>query len=454
MKRRAFTTYREEGMHRGVVLLAALAAVGLASSARADEAADAYNTLQTSSVYIAPGLQSSGHVRAGDASALQAQATASASAGAPEKFALLTTLPKRLGATSGATQRAADTLRQEVSLAGGVLVLVWPHGIGVSSDTLSTGQIESIERVAAPICHAAGYGACALAAGRAAESQVRSDRATTQHDALVFWSIVLLIIAALVGYFVWRAARLRRKIAGGLDELRAAAGNTLAMIDTVVQAIAPSAASMSPEMRQEYDRALALRDRARRACEGATTQAALIQANSDAAQSMLLLQGVTRAIDITALPALQAVDLADPRCLYCGLSDRPPYSERTIGDGQGNRLQVEVCAVCMGQLQAGRTPQMATARNDGLVMPWWAVPSSPNYSMYGGPSWQYWLPFLIGIDVGGWFGGGVYATGYGPGSGFDPAIATDGLQLAAQPGDAVPSDAAGGAANDGDTEHL
>jgi hypothetical protein len=422
MERLPSTTDREEGMHRGAVLLAAWAAIGLSSSARADEAADAYNTLQTSSVYIAPGLQSAGHVRAGDASALQAQATASAGGGAPEKFALLTTLPKRLGTTSGATQRAADTLRQEVPLAGGVLVLIWPHGIGVSSGTLSRGQIESIERVAAPICHAAGYGACALAAGKAAESQVRSDQATTQRDALVFWSIVLLIIAALVGYFVWRAARLRRKIAGGLEELRSAAGNTLATIDTVVRTIEPSAAPMAPEVRQEYDRALALRDRARCACEGVTTQAALIQANNDAALSMLLLQGVTRALDITALSSPQAVDPADPRCLYCGLSDRPPYSERTIGDGQGNSLRVEVCAVCMGQLQAGRTPQMATARFDGLVMPWWAVPSSPNYSMYGGPSWQYWLPFLIGIDVGGWFGGGVYGAGYGPGSGCDPAV--------------------------------
>jgi len=37
-------------------------------------------------------------------------------------------------------------------------------------------------------------------------------------------------------------------------------------------------------------------------------------------------------------------------------------------------------------------------------MPWWAVPSSPWYYSYGGPTWQYWLPFMVGMDVGSWMG--------------------------------------------------
>jgi hypothetical protein len=419
MGRRPSTTGREEGMHRGLaLLLAALATIGLASAAHADEAANAYNTLQTSSVYISPGLLSSGHARASDGTALRSQATASAKTGIPEKFALLTSLPKRFAPESGAAYRAAVTLRKEVSLTDGVLVLVWPHGIGVSASALSLSEIESIESTAAPICETVGFGACALRAGKDAEAQVRSDQATTQHDALVFWSIVLLVIAAVIGYFVWRAARLRRRVSGRLDELRAAAGTTLAMTDTAVQAIEVSGTSMAPDLRVEYDRALGLRDRARRELERSATQAGLIQANNDAAQAVLALQGMMKRLNISDPLVPDGLDLPDHRCFYCGRSDRPPYTERTISDGQGNSMQVEVCSFCMGQLQAGRTPQVATVQHDGLVMPWWAVPSTPYYYAYGGPSWQYWLPFLIGMDVGGWFGGGMYGAGYGLGAGY------------------------------------
>ena len=41
-----------------------------------------------------------------------------------------------------------------------------------------------------------------------------------------------------------------------------------------------------------------------------------------------------------------------------------------------------------------------------MALPWWAVPNNPWYISYGGPSWQYWLPFLVGMDVATWFGGG------------------------------------------------
>jgi len=56
------------------------------------------------------------------------------------------------------------------------------------------------------------------------------------------------------------------------------------------------------------------------------------------------------------------------------------------------------------QIDAGRKPQIATVPYNGTQMPWWAVPSSPWYYSYGGPTWQYWLPFMVGMDVGSWMG--------------------------------------------------
>jgi hypothetical protein len=202
-----------------------------------------------------------------------------------------------------------------------------------------------------------------------------------------------------------------------LGELREAASNTLSTADTAIQDIETSGKTMEPGVRAEYDRALGLRDRARREVESASTQGALSQANQDAAQAVLALQGVMRSIGVTNPLVSSGLDLPGHRCFYCGRDDRPPYTERVIDDGRGNTMTVEVCAYDMAQLESGRTPQVATVQQGGTVVPWWANPSTPYYYAYGGPTWQYWLPFMIGMDVGGWFGGGGFGPGYGYGYG-------------------------------------
>jgi hypothetical protein len=246
-----------------------------------------------------------------------------------------------------------------------------------------------------------------------------------------------LIILGVVFYFRRRS----RTAARNLDELREAAKNTLGTADNAIQQIEGSGEELAPDTRTQYDRALGLRDRARKEIEQATTTAALVQANEDAAQAVLALQGVMRSAGIAA-PLTSPLDVPEHRCFYCGRTDRPPYVTRAIEDGRGNSIEVEICAVDQARLTQGRTPRIATVQYGGAAVPWWAVPSSPFYYAYGGPTWQYWLPFLVGMDVGSWFGGGWggYAFG-GPdyddfGSQGDPGYVDQGAPVSADAGGA------------------
>jgi hypothetical protein len=408
-------------------LLALILTLCVVSIARAGEDTDAFNALQRGNVYIAPDVKSYGKIQSGDTQLLARQATSAAAANIPEKFVIIRSLPPQFAPIKGAAYRGASALRQAVALTDGVLILIWPHGIGVSSDRLSSGEMQTIEHNASPICQAQGYAPCAVQAGKAAVTTIQNDQTSSNRNVAIFWVVVLAIIAALIGLFVWRAARGRRRSEGRLDELRTAASNTLSMTDTAVQAIESSGGKMASDTQAEYDRALGLRDRARRELQGSTTQAALIQANNDAAQAVLAMQGVMRTQKISSPLTDTGLDLGDHRCFYCSRTDRPPYTGRAIDDGRGNSMQVEVCSFCLSMLEAGRTPQIATVQQDGMMMPWWAVPSTPYYYAYGGPTWQYWLPFLVGMDVGGWFGGGMYGPGYGLGYGYDPYMGGGGV---------------------------
>ncbi|HEX6508116.1 MAG TPA: hypothetical protein VF221_10835, partial [Chloroflexota bacterium] len=227
-----------------------------------------------------------------------------------------------------------------------------------------------------------------------------------------------------IAFSVWFFGRRRRESTGRLDELRTAASNTLSLADNAVNEIESSGASLSPDVRAAYDRALALREGARTELERGATPAALTQANQDAAQAVLALQGVMRTSGIQSRLS-NPLDLpTEHRCFYCGRTDRPPYVTRTIEDGKGNSMEIEVCSADMAELERGRTPQIQTAQYGGGNVPWWAVPNSPWYYSYGGPSWQYWLPFLIGVDVGGWFGSGWGGPGDGWGQDYN-AVSPD-----------------------------
>jgi hypothetical protein len=386
----------------GLTALVTLAGIFLilVTPARADTNSDVVKALTQGDVYITNQAPPQARIHAGDRQRLTQLTDQAASKGIPEKIAIVSQYPRRYANTAQAT----SALRQYLDFSG-VLILISPRGVGVSSDVLTQSEDTAIARKVRPICLSQGYTACALHAGQLALNQGRADKNSAFHSAAVFWIVLLVILAVIILIVVLAMRARQRRGAAHLDDLRRAANATLSRADAAVEQMETRAASLTPDLRQNYDRALGLRDRARAEIEHAANEQMMIQANEDAAQAVLALQGVARSAGLST-DLSSPLDVPERRCFYCGHSDRPPYLTRTIDDGKGNGMEVEICSECQAQLERGQTPQIATVRHDGSMVPWWAVPNNPWYYSYGGPTWQYWLPFLIGMDVGGWFGGG------------------------------------------------
>jgi hypothetical protein len=405
-------------------VLAVLAA-GFAPGARADTPSDVAAGLSKHNYYLSPRLPAQAHQAPGDLQRLIRQTDNAGNRGITELIAVTDVVPRNVHTPA----QAASSLRNYLDLSNSVLVLVTPLGIALASDIISPTEETSIAQKARPRCTAESWAACAVYAGQLAVTQARADKNSSFRDAIRFWVIVLIILGLVILGLVYYFRRRARTAARNLEELRTAALNTLSTADGAIEQIESSGKQLTNEVRTQYDRALGLRDRARNGIEAASSTAAMVQANEDAAQAVLALQGVMRAVGIEA-PLTSALDVPEHRCFYCGRTDRPPYVARTIDDGRGNSMEVEICAVDQARLAQGRTPRIATVQYGGAAVPWWAVPSSPFYYAYGGPTWQYWLPFLVGIDVGSWFGGGwggyafgspVYDDfGWQGGSSFDP----------------------------------
>lgn len=391
---------------------------------------DVISVLQRHDAYVSPRIISAGHAHQGDSARLDTQARTAAARGVPEKFVILSSYPS----TYANASQAADALRNTLSFSG-VLVLVAPGQIALSSGSLTQSEMTAIARQAAPRCGAQTYTDCALFAGRGAVSQVAADHRSSSRSTGVFWLIVLAVLA-VVGFFAFTGRRRRSAQASAqLADLRRAADATLAQADAAVRHVEDAtrdSRALTPDARSEYDRALALREAARDELARGSRPAVLMQANQDAAHAVLALQGVMRSAGIQA-PLSSPLDAPLHRCFYCGRSDRPPYKERTISDEHGNSMQVEVCAVDEERLEQGQRPQVATVQYQGSPVPWYAVPGNPWYYAYGGPVWQYWLPFFVGMDIGGWFGGGG-GPGWGGGGGWDSGWGGD-------PGSGIPADA-------------
>ena len=398
----------------GAVLLGTLICSAGRVALAANDIRNVETVLNSQNVYISQSTITAGKAQAGDVQRLEQEATAEANRGVPTKIAIFTQLPVNSAGVRMPPPLAARIIRRFLDFHGN-LILVTPPGIyiSISSDKLSSAQEHDVALRAERQCNLAPVN-CAIAASRNAADTYKSIVNDDMRNAAIFWLVVLLVIGGIIGFFARRARKKQGASRARLSDLLAAARNTLSLADEAVTEIEATSGQMRPQVRAEYDRALGLRGRARTELDGAKTPAALTQTNQDAAQAVLALQGVMRSLGIQN-PLANTLDLPGHRCFYCGRDDRPPYTPRTIDDGKGNSLQIEVCAVDLQQLERGRTPQIATVQQGGTPMPWWAQPGNPYYYSYGGPTWQYWLPFWIGMDVGGWYGGGWY--NYGPGYG-------------------------------------
>ena len=373
------------------VLVAILAA---SATVRADTNAQVAAYLTTHDVFVTHQALPSGALRGGARGPLQRQVDAAGRQQVPEKFAIVRSYPSNFHSPA----QAAEGLRNFLDFSG-VLVLVSPEGIGVASDMLSSAELSALTRQASPHCRS-DYVACALFAAQTAAVQVRHSKNSAFHQAALFWLAFLIGFGLVVAVLLTAAAR-RRALHGGRGrELRDAAIESVTLADASLFRLHDDRDNLSPELAAGVQEARQWRDRAARSLdEGGTAQ--LVQANESAAKALVILHDVLRQTN-TPSPLVVGDGPQDTRCVYCGRDDRPPYADRTVEDGKGHSLKLSICAHCATLLERGATPAVATGLHADLVLPWWAILGNRYYEAYGGFAWQYWIPYLVGLDVLGW----------------------------------------------------
>lgn len=199
-------------MTRFLFLPLVLVLLLLSPVARADNNVTVVNKLTNDDVYVAPSVIAAGHAGNTDKSRLQRAVDDASKRSVPVKVALLTQYPRNLHNPHD----AADRLRNFIDFSG-VLVLVSPRGVGVSSDYLSNGDSLRIERQVTPAC-SSSYTACAVTAIQASVPLVQSEQAAANRNVAVFWAVAVIIFGILVAALVLIARRKQEALMASRDE--------------------------------------------------------------------------------------------------------------------------------------------------------------------------------------------------------------------------------------------
>jgi len=190
-------------------LIAILVFVGfllLPAPAQADSNAVVAAQLSNYDVYITNNALPAGAVQQGDLKRLQQQVDAAASRNVDEKIAIISTYPTHFHNIT----EAAASLQNFLDYSG-VLILVSPRGMGISSDQISGKTATRIVRESSPACRRS-YTACALLAGKLAIPAVRSAKNSAFHNALVLIAASVAGLAAITAVLAFAIFR-RRQIA-------------------------------------------------------------------------------------------------------------------------------------------------------------------------------------------------------------------------------------------------
>lgn len=165
--------------------------------------ADTAQQLSMTNVYIAPEMRGRANVHGDDANRLQRATTNAATRGVPVKVGIIGHYPR----SAHSPTQAAQILRNYLDFSG-VLILVTPRGIGVSSDQLSNADIAATERAANPGCKV-DAGDCAIQAIHRTAPQVLAVQARANRNAAVFWvvSVGLFGVAILILLIMTRRKR-------------------------------------------------------------------------------------------------------------------------------------------------------------------------------------------------------------------------------------------------------
>jgi hypothetical protein len=196
---------------RRLLLPAILLALCAPACVLADANSQVLQVLNSQDVYIAGHVYASGEAKHGDLKRLQAAVNAASDQGVAEKIALLDQFPRNI---HGAAD-AASHIRNFEDFSG-VVIVVWPHGIGLDSDLMTQGEENEVAGEAAPACRTSFTG-CAIIAARAAVPKVQSEKNTAYRNAAIFWIVVLagmaVATAAVVIYFRRRQLAILRESA-------------------------------------------------------------------------------------------------------------------------------------------------------------------------------------------------------------------------------------------------
>jgi hypothetical protein len=208
------------------VVLVALASVpALAAHASSGGGSDTIVAAKLSNQdeYIDPAELASSHTRPGDDARLLAVTKRAAKQGVPAKVGIISGYDKRIRTPA----EAAERLRNYIDFSG-VLVLVSPRGVGVSSDYLQSSATTAIAARVQPRCRAS-YTACAIAAVNATVPRIKSAQAGAYRDVAIFWGAAVAIFGVIIVALVLWARRRQQDVIGRWREEAAPAGEQVSL---------------------------------------------------------------------------------------------------------------------------------------------------------------------------------------------------------------------------------
>lgn len=198
-------------MTRLLVALSVLALALLPSYAFADTNSDVIAALATRDLYISPHVTAAHHVRPGDKNRLLSAIGEVSKKGVAVKVALVGHYPHTKDTRNPFD--AADHLRNYLGFSG-VLVLVSPTGMGLSSDYLSGKDVRQVVQGSQPLC-TTSYASCAIAALQASVPRVKAEESGANRNVAIFWVIAAVLFAVLVTALIMSARRHREPMTNG-----------------------------------------------------------------------------------------------------------------------------------------------------------------------------------------------------------------------------------------------
>lgn len=188
-------------MTRLLITLLAFALAFIPTATSANGNGNAANTLEALDVYVSPPLLGTPHAPLGSKGRLERAVQFAAGRGVTVKIAVLNTYPRHIHNP----RAAADKLRNFLNFSG-VLVLVAPDGLGVSSDLLSGSDIDAIIAGARSHCNPS-YVRCAVMAANASIPRVKAEESRANRNVAIFWAVMLVIFGLIIGGLIWFARR-------------------------------------------------------------------------------------------------------------------------------------------------------------------------------------------------------------------------------------------------------